>query len=173
MKKKYKLFFSKSNKTALLTTLIAFGVAGISCSTKITDGSPKRVLESYISETFSAKETADKSRLLGYLSGSAYDRLSSWSDDQFREQIIDKKRKFRSLSIKSERSVSSSERQITYELIFSTESTSPKNPNDASPTTITQRKIVSFTMDKNGTWKISEVKSLKETIEFSQEWSLP
>ncbi len=126
---------------------------------------PKSRLNAYISRSFSVKKIEDRQELISYLTGSAKARLASWSDDQFREAFIDSKREFVKLLFREVKPVSDKEVNITYELTYLDQS---KGKNAR----ITNKKLCQMVLDE-GKWQITDVRNLKELIEYRNEMSLP
>src|ERR1700687_2220642 len=78
---------------------VAFGIAialiSVACSRNAdVPNDPKKVLNAYISRSFAVKGAADRTALIGLLTRDAKARLSSWSDEQFRQAFIESKREF-------------------------------------------------------------------------------
>lgn len=125
---------------------------------------PKRRLTEYIERSFNVRTVEDKAGLLGYLSGEAKNRLASWSDEQFREAYIESKRKFDKLVFNEIKQLSPKETAITYVLTYT-----DKRGSDVQ---ITNKKLCKMTLE-NDKWLISEVRNIKELIEYKNEMSLP
>jgi hypothetical protein len=160
-------------KTRFLSSVVALilGANLVSCtkySSQTED--PKRRLTEYISRSFSVKSPEDKTQLLNYLTGEVKDRLSSWSDDQFREAFLDSKREFLKLSFREVKSISDHETQITYELSYM-DSGKPKE-GQRHPSKVTNKKLCRLVLEQNK-WFITEVKNIKELVEYQNELSLP
>lgn len=126
---------------------------------------PKRVLNDYISRSFQVRSVSDKQVLLGYLSREAKARLASWSDEQFQEAFIDNKRQFVKLVFTESKAISPAEQEITYELSY----VDLGKGHDAK---ITQKKLAEMTLEQ-GKWSISDVRNLKELVEYKNEMALP
>jgi hypothetical protein len=125
---------------------------------------PKRRLTEYIEKSFNVRNVDDKQALLSFLSGEAKNRLASWSNDQFREAYIESKRKFDKLVFNEIKQLSAKETAITYVLTYT-----DKRGNDVQ---ITNKKLCKMTLE-NDKWLISEVRNIKELIEYKNEMSLP
>jgi hypothetical protein len=89
----------------------------------------------------------------------------SWSDDQFTKAFLDSTKKFQSLKILESKKVSDDEVALTYELSYR------EGPKDKEAE-ITQRKMGTV-VNEDGGWKIKEVRSIRESIEYLKELSLP
>ncbi|MGK5084898.1 hypothetical protein WDW37_16545 [Bdellovibrionota bacterium FG-1] len=122
---------------------------------------PKGRLNSYISQSFAVKGPQDRKELATFLTGESKVRIESWSDEQFRQAFVESKRQFIKLAFKELKSVSAEEVNITYELTYQT--------NEAK---ITNRKLAQM-VHQNGKWLISDVRNLKELVEYKNELSLP
>lgn len=126
---------------------------------------PKRRLSEYISRSFSVKDLNDRQALAGYLSGDARNRLAAWSDEQFREAFIVSKRQFVKLTFREVKPVSQKEVNITYELTYMDQG----RGRDAK---VTNKKLCQMILDQ-GKWLISDVRNIKELVEYRNEMSLP
>ena len=140
-------------------------IALSSCTPDAVDGSPAKVLENYIQTSFHAKTLDDKRHMEELLTGDTKNRLVSWSDDQFNKAFVDAKKKFQSLKILETKKISDQEVALTYELSYQ------DGPEDKTAE-VTQRKM-STIVQENGAWKIKEVRSIRESIEYLKEFSLP
>jgi hypothetical protein len=163
------MFLSKFASLGLAGVLV---LAGLSACTPHQEGQddPKRRLNDYISESFAVKSPQDRNQLLGYLTGDAKTRLASWSDEQFREAFMDSKRQFLKLAFKEMKPVSANEVSITYEITYQTNRTGADNkPHD---TKITNKKLAQMVHQENK-WLISDVRNIKELVEYKDEMSLP
>jgi hypothetical protein len=125
---------------------------------------PKQRLTDYISTSFSVRDTSDRSKLEGYLTGGAKNRLVSWSDEQFRQAFVDSKREFVKLSVREVKPVNPNRTDITYELTYNDRSRGP----DARVTT---KRMCEMSLE-DGKWLIREVKNIKELIEYKNEISI-
>ncbi len=125
---------------------------------------PKKKLTEYIEKSFNVRNTEDKKVLLGFLSGEAKNRLSAWSDEQFKEAYIDSKRKFEKLVFNEYKQISPQEAAITYVLTYT-----DKRGGDVQ---VTNKKLCKMVLENNH-WFINEVKNIKELIEYKNEMSLP
>jgi hypothetical protein len=155
--------FRKDFAFALILSLM-LGAAGCSKSGDQAND-PKQRLKEYISRSFSARSAQDRGEMLAYLTGNAKSRLSSWSDDQFREAFIESKRQFIKLSFAETKVVSPTETNITYELTYIDQS---KN-KDAK---VMNKKLCNMVLEQ-GRWMIADVRNIKELIEYRNEMSLP
>lgn len=150
----------------LLAAVLALGFSGAGCTARAPGPQdPERALSDYISLSFASKSPEDRPRLAALLTGEARERLLTWSDDQFREAFVDSKRKFVKLGITQRKPVNENEVSLTYELIYLDEG----RGHEAK---ITNRKLARIVREE-GRWKISEVRNVKELIEYKNEMSLP
>jgi hypothetical protein len=135
------------------------------CTDDVVDSSPSKVLEGYIQISFHATNIQDKKRMEDLLTGDTKNRLVSWSDEQFSKAFIESKKKFESLKILETKKVSDHETALTYELSYQ------DGPSDKTAE-VTQRKLASIVQEDGG-WRIKEVRSIRESIEYLKEFSLP
>jgi hypothetical protein len=136
-----------------------------SCTQNSVDSTPAKVLENYIHISFNATSVADKKRMEDLLTGDTKTRLASWSDEQFSKAFLGSTKKFLGLKVLETKKVSDAEVALTYELSYQ------EGPKDQAAE-ITQRKM--GTVVKEGdAWKIQEVRSIRESIEYLKELSLP
>lgn len=147
----------------LCCCLIGF-ICGCTRQEAIT-ANPKQRLTDYINKSFSVKRVEDRKELEAFLTGGAKMRLSAWSDDQFMEAFIDKKREVPNLKILESRDISSKEVAITYQVSF-IDRTAGKN------TRVTTKKMADLIME-NGIWLIQKVQSIKMLVEYQDELALP
>jgi hypothetical protein len=126
---------------------------------------PKTRLKEYISKSFSVRTVEDRSEMLTYLTGNAKSRLSAWSDEQFREAFIESRRQFIKISFPETKTVSPTEANITYELTYLDQG----RGKDAK---VLNKKLCNLVMEQ-GRWMISDVRNIKELIEYRNEMSLP
>jgi len=147
--------------------LALFGVLMIfaACTREPGESSPAKVLENYIKISFSISGVQDKKRMEELLTGDTLSRLMSWSDDQFTKAFLESPKRFQALKILESRKVSDQEVALTYELSFE------EGPKD-NVAQITQRKLCSV-VKADGLWKIKEVRSIRESIEYLKEFTLP
>lgn len=136
-----------------------------SCTPNVIDNTPAKALESYIQISFSAKSAEDKKKMQELLTGDTLARLVAWSDEQFEKAFIETKKKFDGLKILDNKRVTENEVVLTYELAYK-EGPADKNAQ------ITQRKLATVVLE-SGAWKIKEVRSIRESIEYLKELSLP
>jgi hypothetical protein len=152
-------------KLAKTGSIFIMFVTLMSCTQTQQHGNdPKRKLTEYIEKSFNVRSAEDKQALLGFLAGEARNRLASWSDDQFREAYIDSKRKFDKLVFNEVKQLSPKETAITYVLTYT-----DKRGSDVQ---ITNKKLCKMTLE-NEKWLITEVRNIKELIEYKNEMSLP
>ncbi|MEO5969390.1 MAG: hypothetical protein ABIQ95_05645 [Bdellovibrionia bacterium] len=152
--------------------LILFSASQFACtkSSKLDATDPKGVLTAYISKSFAVKGVEDRTELASYMTGDVKARLASWSEDQFRAAFVDSKREFIKLSFREAKDISAHEVQITYELSFFDHG---KNKNGQSrESKVTDKKLCQMTL-VDGKWYISDVRNIKELVEFKNELSLP
>jgi len=159
----------KSNlgfKSALVLIIMTGLSAGlVSCSDKADDKTPQKTLESYIQASFDVKGVEDKVKMENLLTGDTKQRLSVWSDEQFLKAFVETKKKFGSLKILETKKVNDQEVALTYELSF-------REGEKEKLAQITQRKLCTLVF-LDGGWKIKEVRSQRESIEYLSELSLP
>ncbi len=141
------------------------GVLAWACTPRVVDTTPSKVLESYIQISFSARSLEDKKRLEELLTGDTLARLAAWSDEQFEKAFVETKKKFEGLKVLDSKKVNDQEVVLTYELSYQ------EGPNEQRAQ-ITQRKLCTVVMQE-GAWKIKEVRSIRESIEYLKELSLP
>ena len=132
------------------------------CNSKpLVSSDPKQVLTEYISVSFSAKVPQDRNRLISFLTGETKQRMQNWSDDQFLLAFVENKRKFVKLAFKEIKSMSESEYLITYDLVY-----------DTPTARVTHRKLAQL-LKPQSEWLISDVKNIKEVVEYRNELSFP
>lgn len=139
--------------------------AQMGCTSKVGDQTPAKTLESYIEASFNVKDIQDKTKMENLLTGDTKQRLSVWSDDQFMKAFVETKKKFGSLKILENKKVNDQEVVLTYELSF-------REGEKEKLAQITQRKLCTLVF-MDGGWKIKEVRSQRESIEYLSELSLP
>ncbi len=135
------------------------------CTERTLDNSPSKVLENYIKTSFSVTGIQDKHKMEDLLTGDTKSRLMSWSDEQFLKAFVEVKRTFQSLKILETKKVNDQEVALTYELSYQ------EGPADKL-TQVSQRKLCTV-VEAEGSWKIKEVRSIRESIEYLKELSLP
>ena len=146
-------------------------VTGSACTPKQTAvDDPKHRLNEYISQSFAIKSPQDRGILAGYLTGDAKARIQSWSDEQFRQAFMDSKRQFLKLAFKEEKTVSANEVGVTYELSYQSAYSDAQGKNHDAK--ITNKKLAQMVRE-NGKWFISDVRNIKELVEYKNEMSLP
>ncbi len=138
---------------------------GACTSNKEDAGDPKAQLRGYISASFNARELSDRAKLMSFLTGTAKTRLAAWSDEQFQQAFIDSKRQFVKLLFREVKPLSPRETSITYELTYF-------DQNKGHDAKITNKKLAQL-VNENGRWLITEVRTLKELVEYRNEMSLP
>ena len=152
---------SKKITTLVVCLLLALG----GCSKRGGGTDPKDRLRDYISKSFSIRAKADRTDLTGFLTGDAKTRLAAWSDEQFLQAFVDSKREFVKLAFKEIEKRSAQEVAITYELTYLDQS----RGIDAK---VTNKKLAQM-VERDGRWFISEVRNIKELVEYRNEMSLP
>jgi len=135
------------------------------CTPSVIDNTPTKVLESYIQISFNAKSLDDKKKMEDLLTGDTRTRLEAWSDEQFLKAFVETEKKFKGLKVLESKKVSDDEVALTYELSYL------EGPKDKSAL-VTQRKLCSI-VRQDSAWKIKEVRSIRESIEYLKELSLP
>jgi hypothetical protein len=125
----------------------------------------KHRLQEYITKSFAISSPDDRKVLLSYMTGDARERLLRWSDDQFKQAFIDSKRQFIKLAFKEEKPVGENQMSVTYELSY-------KDDGKGHNAKVTSKKLAQMVKEQ-GNWQISEVKNIKELVEFENEMSLP
>jgi hypothetical protein len=138
----------------------------ISCTpTPPGESTPTRVLETYIKVSFGARDLEDKKKMEELLTGDTRKRLAAWSDEQFNKAFVESKKRFLGLKVIESKKVSEEEVALTYELSFQ-EGSPEKAAN------ITQKKLCAV-IREGEVWRIKEVRSIRESIEYLNEFSLP
>ncbi len=153
--------FRKSWFIALFPLAVLAGCSGKSASF----ADPKGLLRDYISESFSAESLKDRDALLRYLTGAARNRLAAWSDQQFSDAFIKSRRQLIKLEFVDFKESEPETVGITYELTY-------LDQGRGQDTKVIQKKIAQL-VRRDQRWYISEVKNLKEMIEYKNEMSLP
>lgn len=155
-----------SQKKVWVLTLLVF----TACTSKgVPQSDPKKLLSEYISKSFAVNSTGERAQLLTFLTGDAHRRLNAWSDDQFRTAFVESKRQFVKLAYQEIKAVGKDEVSITYELSY-------VDQNRGADAKITQRKLARIVRDPSQPqdyWRISDVRNLRELIEFRNEMALP
>jgi len=155
--------FRKFWKPSLVLAVLGMVLWG--CSRTPVDSSPAKVLESYIKISFSISDVRDRKQMEALLTGDTLSRLLAWSDEQFSKAFLEAPKKFLGLKILENRKVSDQEVALTYELSFE------EGPKD-NLAQVTQKKLCSV-IRVDGLWKIKEVRSVRESIEYLKEFTLP
>lgn len=127
--------------------------------------SPEDRLKGYISKSFVLSTIGERDDLVKYLTGEAADRLKGWTDQQFKDAFLEAKRTFIKFQIFEVKKLAKDQINIVYELAYMDQS----RGKDAK---VTQKKLCQM-VQKDGTWLIREVQSIKELVEFRNELSLP
>ncbi len=152
-------------KIALMLICGVSLAALFACTPKVEDQTPAKTLESYIEASFNVKGIEDKAKMENLLTGDTKQRLSVWSDEQFLKAFVETKKKFGSLRILENKKVNDQEVALTYELSF-------REGEKDKLAQITQRKLCTMVF-LDGGWRIKEVRSQRESIEYLSELSLP
>jgi len=159
---------TKAEQLVVLMLLMTSACTGPMGGSGGTKDDAKHQLTEYISHSFSVKGPDDRQQLLSYLTGEAKTRLAAWSDEQFRQAFIENKRQFLNLLIREQKTVSPSEFEITYEISYL-----DRSKGDAKgETKITNKKLAQLHQE-GGKWLISDVRNIKDLIEYRNEMSLP
>ena len=148
-----------------MKNLIAILMLLPACTVGSSDENPAKVLEGYIRVSFSATSVEDKKKMEEMLTGDTKSRLMAWSDEQFAKAFLGGAKRFRELRILENNKVSDREVAITYELSY-------EEGSQDKTTRTTQRKLCAI-VNEDGAWKIKEVRSIRESIEYLKEFSLP
>ena len=138
---------------------------GSACTRDDQNKSPIKVLEKYIEISFNAKSVEDKRKMEELLTGDTKTRLASWSDEQFIRAFVETKRKFQSIKVLENKKVNGDETAVTYELSF-------QEGENEKKVQISQRKLCVIVTEGDVS-KIKEVRSIRESIEYLKELSLP
>jgi hypothetical protein len=158
-----------SSQFRVMVRLAAVGVVcvflGTGCTTNEQEKSPVKVLEKYIDISFNAKTIEDKKRMEELLTGDTKTRLATWSNEQFSKAFIEANRKFQNIKVLENKKVNTSETALTYELSF-------QEGSDQKKVAISQRKLAVIVLEGE-VWRIKEVRSIRESIEYLKELSLP
>lgn len=156
----------KKVKTASVATVLATLLLSLpACQKSANVDSPEGVLKAYIEKSFNIRSVEDRKELEVFLAGNAKQRLAAWSDDQFRQAFIDSQRKFRKLVFHDTKTIGNSQVSITYEVAF-------QDLSQKKEVLITSLKVATFEK-VSGSWRIQDVKNIKETLEYANEMSLP
>jgi hypothetical protein len=151
--------------------LSMMGILVSACTSRLNIvGDPKQTLTEYIGRTFAVRSESDQDILLSYLTGDVKARLQSWSKDQFRDAFIESKREFLKMMIREMKSISDHEVEITYELRYN--ELGSKLAGHVNPATITSKKLCQLVL-VNGKWMISDVRNIRELLEFKDELAIP
>ncbi len=134
-------------------------------------GDPKQRLTDYVTKSFAVKQFQDREQLLSYMTGDVKRRLESWSEDQFRDAFLNSKRTLSKITIREVKPISDDETQITYELIYN--EIKKEVDGQMIEAKVTNKKLCQMLRAEHGRWYISDVKNIKELIEFNNSLSLP
>lgn len=155
-----------------LRTLVMFLVVGVfnacTLNSHRSDESAQAALNEYISLSFQIKESSDRDRLLSYLTGQAKTRLAAWSPDQFSQAFLQNKREFLKLLILEDKKVSSTEENITYELTY----IDYGRTDGGQGAQVTNKKLCHL-IQNQGKWMITEMRNIKELVEYRNEMTFP
>ena len=143
--------------------IIAF--TQFACTPELKENTPTKILENYIKISFNATSLEDKKRMEDLLTGDTKKRLLAWSDEQFTKAFIESKKKFQGIKVLENKKVNDQEVALTYELSYQ-----EGQPSTAAQ--VTQRKLCTVVIE-DGSWRIKEVRSIRESIEYLKELSLP
>lgn len=168
------------HSAGLFWAFLVFGSGTIQSCTPNSDlgQDPKKTLSEYVQLSFSVKKPEDRVKLSSLLAKDLRARLESWSEDQFKAAFLDSKRAFLKFSIKELKNISPVEAQITYELTYLDEVHLPESQKSLSldekprQAKITNKKLCQLTYDQ-GKWLISDVRNLKELVEYRDELTFP
>lgn len=149
----------------ILVAILGLAMLGGCSSSRRTANDPQAFLQDYISQSFAVNQVRDRDVLIRYLTGAAKTRLAAWSDEQFVEAFISSRRQFVKLVFSEVKTQNPKEVAITYELTYLDQS----KGHDAK---VTHKKFAQL-VRSDEKWLISEVKNLKELIEYKNEMSLP
>lgn len=144
-------------------------IGAVSCKRNFdaTSSEPNAVLKHYIDLSFEAKSVKDKTALAELLTGSARDRLMTWSDEQFLSAFVNSKRELIKFAVHESKRISAKEASITYELV------STEGKGTPTETRQTQKKLAMLAQTASGGWQIKEVRNIKTLTEFKNEMTLP
>lgn len=158
------------NRTVCVFSLvIAMSVGLLSCNKKDKESAvPKERIKAYVEKSFSIKRIEDREELEEFLIGDAKTRLAAWSDQQFEDAFIGKKRKFSRLFFREVKPIHDEEVNITYELTFLDRS----EVTQKSDVRITNKKSCQM-VKRNAEWYIKSCKNIKQLVEYNHELSLP
>ncbi len=151
---------SRNGWGALMLLLLA-----TACTRDTEESTPIRTLERYVRTSFQATGIQDKRVMESLLTGDTRSRLEAWNDEQFQRAFVEQKKTFKELKILENRKVSPQEVILVYELSYQ------QGPQDKG-VRITQRKLGTLVREQSD-WKIKEVRSIRESIEYLEELSLP
>ena len=151
--------------SSALCTLVSGCVFLSACTQSPGDTTPAKVLENYIHLSFNVKSIDDKRKMEELLTGDTKAKLAAWSPEQFNRAFVEAVKKFERLKILESKKISDQEYALTYELSYQ------DGPSEKTAE-VTQRKLGTIVQEE-GTWKIKEVRSIRESIEYLKEFSLP
>lgn len=149
-------------------SLIFLVFVGMACKEKYSGlgTTPQDRIKEYVELSFSVRTAEDRQKLESFLVDEAKKRLEGWSKPQFEKAFIQNHRKFLKLAFLEEKSVSTSETQITYEMTF----TEGEDPKHSSRTTL--RKACQMVL-QGDRWFIRDCRNIKQLVEYQDELSLP
>jgi hypothetical protein len=140
--------------------LITMALVPVACISPNLETTPGKVLETYVRISFEATGLQDKMKMEELLTGDTRERLHAWSDEEFEKTFLHSGRKFQGLKILDTKRIHDREMALTYELSFD------EGPLDR-PARVTQKKLCTVVKEEQG-WRIKEVRSLRESIEFEK-----
>ncbi len=149
-----------------LFLVLWIGLIGTSCNRSIDPvaNQPKAVLTDYVQLTFNIKSYDERNKLSAYLEGDLKTKVQGWTEAEFKEAFIDSKRVFEKMTFTDIKKINEQEYSITYDVVFTEQ-------RKGSPVKVTNHKLVKFLLIDQK-WKITEVRSLKELLEYQGELSV-
>jgi hypothetical protein len=135
------------------------------CAPRSDTDSPKFSLEDYVQQSFAVKGIEDREKLLSKMAGDSRIRLAAWSDEQFLRAFVDGSRKFKRLRLLETKQLAEREVLITFELSF-------EEIRSGAPTRVTQKTLGTMVLE-GAQWKVRELKSIRESIEYLKGLSFP
>jgi hypothetical protein len=154
--------------------MLKLGIASLalmalaSCTQQSPDeDTPRVALQDYVSKSFSVTAATDKAAMLTRLTGRARALLEAWTDDEFKSEFVDKKKTFIKLQIEGVKFLTTDTANVTYELVY-LDHTKGRDRD----TKVTHRRLAEL-IKSEGRWQITNVRNIKELIEFRDEMSLP
>lgn len=149
------------------SVLLVMGVLFLTSCTRTAEG-PKgseEVLSAYISRTFNVEQVTDRNLLLELTTDRLREALAALSDEAFKKRYLGVERRFLKLRILNQQTISEEEHQITFELAF-------MEKQKGYEAKITQKQLA-ILKQKSGTWLISEVRGMKELVEYDEGLNIP